>query len=158
MTIGVVSDTHIPVRVPKLPRALLRAFENVDLIMHAGDFVSFEAYEALRQVSRLEAVAGNMDDSEIIGTLPSRKEITVGGLTIGLMHGWGGPSDLPQKIRTQFSHDIDCIVFGHSHVPYNRKDGETLLFNPGSPAFNPNRTFGILTVENGDISGEIVYC
>ena len=158
MTIGVVSDTHIPVRVSKFPQALLRAFERVDFIMHAGDFVSFTAYEELRGISRLEAVAGNMDDSEIVGTLPSRKEITILGLTIGLIHGWGGPSDLPERMRAQFRQDIDCIVFGHSHMSYNKKDGKTLLFNPGSPVFIRNRTFGVLTIEDGEISGEIVPC
>ena len=106
----------------------------------------------------LEAVAGNMDDSEIVTALPSKREITIDGLAIGLMHGWGGASDLPRRIRTQFSSDIDCIVFGHSHVPYNRKDGHTLLFNPGSTVFAHNRTFGLLTVENGEISGKIVNC
>ena len=155
MIIGVVSDTHIPVRTSKIPQALMRALERVDLIMHAGDFVSFRAYEALRRLSRLEAVAGNMDDSDLVEVLPPKKEVTVDGLTVGLMHGWGGPSDLPERIRTQFERDMDCIVFGHSHRPYNRRVGRTLMFNPGSPAFAPNRTFGILTVENGDISGEI---
>ncbi|UCE20354.1 MAG: metallophosphoesterase family protein [Gemmatimonadota bacterium] len=158
MTIGVVSDTHIPVRVSQLPEALVRAFRKVDIIMHAGDFVSFEAYEALRQLSRLEAVAGNMDDSELVSLLPSKKEIAVDGLTIGLIHGWGGPADLPGRMRAQFSSDIDCIVFGHSHVPYTRKEGQTLLFNPGSPVFSPNQTFGLLMVENGVISGEIIPC
>ena len=39
MRIGVISDTHIPVRAKHLPAALFCLFENVDLILHAGDLV-----------------------------------------------------------------------------------------------------------------------
>ena len=158
MIIGVVSDTHIPVQAPRLPEEVVRAFGSVDLILHAGDLVSLSVYEELQQLARVEAVAGNMDDPEVAECLSDHTVLEVEGMTIGLTHGWGGPFDLPQRVRARFRPDIDCIVFGHSHVPYNNRDGKTLLFNPGSPVFSSDRSFGILTVQNGSLSGEIIHC
>jgi len=41
--IGVISDTHIPDKVGRVPEAILDAFKNVDLIMHAGDMVDLKS-------------------------------------------------------------------------------------------------------------------
>ncbi len=158
MRIGVLSDTHIPIRAPHLPKVVVETLANVDLIVHAGDFVTDEVYEELRQLSRLEAVAGNMDSQRLTELLPPQKTFVIDGLRIGLIHGWGGPWDLPQRVRTCFQADIDCIIFGHSHQAYNVREEKTLLFNPGSPVFSTNRTFGILHIEKGNIIGEIMSC
>jgi hypothetical protein len=157
MKIGVLSDTHIPTQAPALPLEVMRTLEHTDLILHAGDFVSVKVYEDLQQVAPVEAVAGNMDRPEVNRLLPAHREITVGGKTIGLTHGWGGPWDLPQRVCTRFRPDIDCIVFGHSHVPYYQKVGRTLMFNPGSPVSSVNRSFGLLTVDESGLSGEIIH-
>lgn len=37
MILGVLSDTHLPSRARCLPVGLLRALEQADLILHAGD-------------------------------------------------------------------------------------------------------------------------
>jgi len=157
MKIGVLSDTHVPTRASCLPKEVKQALHHVDLILHAGDFVSIEMYEQLQQLAPVEAVAGNMDRPEITRVLPSQREIEVTGKTIGITHGWGGPWDLPQRVCSRFRPDIDCIVFGHSHTPYYRKEGRTLLFNPGSPVSSSYRSYGLLTVEEGRISGEIIH-
>jgi len=34
-------------------------------------------------------------------------------------------------VMRQFN-DVDVIVFGHSHIPYIKMHGHTLLFNPGT--------------------------
>ena len=157
MRIGVLSDTHIPTRASCLPTEVKRAFEHVDLIVHAGDFVSIDIYDELRQLALVEAVAGNMDRPEITKVLPSQREIEVAGKTIGITHGWGGPWDLPQRVGSRFRPDIDCIVFGHSHTAYYNKEGRTLLFNPGSPVDSSNRSYGLLTVSEGRLSAEIIH-
>jgi putative phosphoesterase len=157
MKIGVLSDTHVPTRASSLPSEVIQAFQHVDLILHAGDFVSVEIYERLMRLAPVEAVAGNMDHPEISRMLPSQREIEVSGKMIGLTHGWGGPWDLPQRVCGRFRPEIDCIVFGHSHTPYYSKEGRTLLFNPGSPVSDSNRSYGLLTVDEGRISGEIIH-
>ena len=40
MLIGVISDTHIPDRSLKIPKAVFNVFYGVDMILHAGDLIS----------------------------------------------------------------------------------------------------------------------
>ena len=49
--IGVISDTHIPKRAPRVPNAALRLFEDVELILHAGDLSSLENPGAVKAIT-----------------------------------------------------------------------------------------------------------
>jgi hypothetical protein len=47
--------------------------------------------------------------------------------------------------------DVDCIIFGHSHIPYNEFKNNILLFNPGSPTDRRrNEFFSFGLLELGD--------
>ena len=50
MKIGVISDTHIPERFEHIPEVVLEAFEQVDMVMHAGDLVSLAVLDELKSV------------------------------------------------------------------------------------------------------------
>jgi hypothetical protein len=54
--------------------------------------------------------------------------------------------------------DVQAVVFGHSHVAMNEKINGVLYFNPGSPndVCAVERSYGILEVSGGNISGKIV--
>ena len=54
--IGVISDTHGLVR-PEVARA----FDGVDLILHAGDVGTAEVLKELSSIARVIAVRGNND-------------------------------------------------------------------------------------------------
>ncbi|HWR70206.1 MAG TPA: metallophosphoesterase family protein, partial [Dehalococcoidia bacterium] len=45
MRIGLLSDTHVPQAVTMLPVELERAFDGVDLILHAGDIFQSSALD-----------------------------------------------------------------------------------------------------------------
>ena len=49
-----ISDTHLEDEM--LPDAVIKLAGNADIILHAGDFVSTQAYAALAELGRLEAV------------------------------------------------------------------------------------------------------
>ena len=49
MLIGLISDTHIPDRARELPKNVISSFENVDLILHAGDLTSTKVIDELEQ-------------------------------------------------------------------------------------------------------------
>ena len=61
MLIGLISDTHIPDRARELPEKVIEAFENVELIIHAGDLTSPKVIEELENIAPVMAVQGNMD-------------------------------------------------------------------------------------------------
>lgn len=159
MKVGVISDTHISARDKGVPASLLNQLREVDLILHAGDLVVLEVLESLREVAPVEAVAGNMDGPDVREVLPPKRVISIEGLRVGLIHGWGSPLGLAERVLGEFERDVEVVVFGHSHRCWQRRLGETLLFNPGSAKrnfFSPFRSYGILTIEGHQITGEIV--
>lgn len=158
MKIGVISDTHIPRACPKLPAKIIEAFEDADMILHAGDLVEIKVLRDLEKLANTTAVYGNMDEPEVHRLLHEKEIIKVGGFTIGLIHGYGPAANIIDRIKGEFAEKVDAIVFGHSHVSVNLiKDG-ILFFNPGSPTdkiFARSNSYGILTVAD-EIKGEII--
>lgn len=162
MRIGVVSDTHIPLRANQLPAALFKILDGVDLLLHAGDLVEEKVLDELRILAPVEAVAGNMDPFYLVPLLGRKKVLDVAGYRIGLIHGDFGSDrhKTPLRAHGAFAGDnVHCVVFGHSHQPYCREEKGVLLFNPGSPT-DPRRepypSCGLLTTGE-KITGEILY-
>ncbi len=73
MRVGVISDTHVPAIARSLPAAVFEVFKGVDLILHAGDVVELSVLDELRTIAPVEAVAGNMDGSEVHLNLPLKR-------------------------------------------------------------------------------------
>jgi len=158
MIIGVVSDTHMPRRGKELPGALISGLERVDMIIHAGDITEMWVLEKLSQLAPVTAVAGNVDTPEVADALGYKKVLELEGTAIGIFHGHGRGCAAEERAYRAFS-GVDCIVFGHSHVPSSRKRGEVLMFNPGSPTDKrrqPRCSFGLLSL-NDRIDGKIIY-
>ncbi|CEH29349.1 phosphodiesterase [Aneurinibacillus migulanus] len=148
MRIGVVSDTHMPSRAKRLPEALVRGLQGVELILHAGDFTSPEVIVELETIAPIEGVAGNNDGEEIVSRFGRKKVLTYKGFRIGLVHGDGKSKTTERRAQDAFTEDeVDIIVFGHSHTPLMREVEGVLLFNPGSPTDKrrqPQFSYGIL--------------
>lgn len=159
MKIGVLSDTHIPGTAKDLPKVIYDEFKEVDLIIHAGDFVEMEFLKKLSGFKKTIAVYGNLDSSEVVNSLKAKEVIEAGGFRIGLIHGWGAPDGLIERIGAEFKGErIDCIVFGHSHRPMNETKNGILFFNPGSPTdkiFAPYNSYGMLEITD-KIVGKII--
>ena len=156
MKIGVVADTHSQ----EIPKQLLDDFKNVDFIIHAGDFCSFDDFKSFSQIKNVEAVYGNMDELKIRQLFPERQILQVEGLSIGLCHGYGPPDKIFETVQDEFKKDkVDAVVFGHSHYSLNKRVDGVLYFNPGSPNDTiraPYQSYGILEIKNGQIYGTIV--
>jgi len=161
MRIVVLSDTHQSHLTNDFVRMTESLLGNCDMIVHAGDFTSAEIYYYLKDVvpGGIVAVHGNMDPPELTKLLPHKKVFEVEGIKIGVMHGWGAPYDLEERLDREFASDVvDCIVYGHSHNPVNHKRGSVLFFNPGSPTdrhYAKENTVGYLTIQHATISGQI---
>lgn len=160
ITIGVVSDTHIPRRAKNLPEKLLKGLKGVDLIIHAGDFLKDYVIYELEEIAPVEAVAGNNDDDYIYDKLSVKKIINAGKFKIGIVHGNGSGSSTLKRAMAAFKDDkVDCVVFGHSHIPFNDTIDGVLYLNPGSPTDKRTQKFysyAILKVGDS-ISAEIIY-
>jgi putative phosphoesterase len=161
MRILVLSDTHIPRRAGELPRTVTDALEGVDLIIHAGDFTSMDLYHELRAFGPLKAVHGNMDDPELCEILPEKLIFDLEGRRIGLMHGFGAPYRLGDRVIRKFSEErIDLVIFGHSHRAQIKEISGTTLLNPGSPTdhyFATRQSFAMIEIGDFGIKPEIIY-
>ena len=133
MLIGLISDTHIPDRARELPKNVISSFENVDLILHAGDLTSTKVIDELEKIAPTIAIQGNMDRAAGI-MLPNAKVIEAEGLKIGIAHGEVYPrADTQQLLYLAKQLDADILVTGHSHQPKIEQIDGVLLLNPGSP-------------------------
>ena len=135
MLIGLISDTHIPDRARELPKNVISSFENVDLILHAGDLTSTKVIDELEKIAPTIAIQGNMDRAAGI-MLPNAKVIEAEGLKIGIAHG----------------------------EVYPRADTQQLLYlakqllNPGSPVVPrlADRTVMLLEINNKEVDVEVI--
>ncbi len=153
MKIGVIADTHIPDRTEHIPQAILNAFKQVDMVIHAGDMVDLQAIEELRSVcKKVVAVAGNMDRDSVKNKYPVKVMLDLEGFKVGVIHGWGARLPLRGVVKDAFKADNpDIIIFGHSHESMNERIGNTLFFNPGSAtdtSANYN-SYGIIEIKGG---------
>jgi putative phosphoesterase len=147
--IGVVSDTHAT-SFTQLPDQILRTLAEVDLIIHTGDFVARDVLDGLKQLGEVKAVQGNMDSEELKRILPEKELLEIEGKRIGIIHGWGSPHGIDDRVGGMFD-DVDIIVYGHSHYSQNEVKRGILFFNPG----RAKNSFGILTIDQ-EVSGEII--
>lgn len=151
ITIAVISDTHFTSIPRELPVEVGDALRSADLILHAGDFCSVEAYEVIREFGELRGVSGNNDASELFRRLPMRRYFRFGNFTAGMIHGhnFDGLTAL-QAVQRELAGAVDLAIFGHSHQSYCQWLEKTLLFNPGSPThrrWEPRSSYGVIRID-----------
>jgi putative phosphoesterase len=128
--VGVLSDTHLTTVTREFRSTVSTLFQDVEIIIHAGDIVTREVYEYLRNWD-VKAVRGNMDGFDLAALLPDKRVEVIEGRRIGIIHGKGPPYGIEQFVLSEFT-DVDLIVFGHSHTPTSSERGGVFLFNPGA--------------------------
>ena len=169
--IGLLSDTHIPLRTDKFPDVVFDDFKarKVDYLFHMGDFTSFTVYKKLIETfgnDKVVAVRGNMDfDSKLTQTLSERLEFTIYDFKVLMVHGMGGPNIIIKRLIKKLdllNSDYDLVIFGHTHRPVNEVSNGILFFNPGTTTPIDNKltvisSYGYLKISRDEIKPEIVY-
>jgi putative phosphoesterase len=136
MLIGVVSDTHGHTGNARQAARMLESLA-VEQVLHCGDIGSLAIVE-LVAAWPTHYVLGNVDDdpddfSEAIraagGTFHGRfGSLELGGTRIALLHG--DDTRLLRQTIAEGRHDLVC--HGHTHVAAERREGPTLVLNPGA--------------------------
>jgi putative phosphoesterase len=146
--IGVISDTHGLVR-PEVRRA----FDGVELILHAGDVGNAEVLKELRSIARLIVVRGNNDKGLWAKAIPETEVVRIGRVGIYILHNLneieGDPAD----------RNCQVVISGHSHRPSMERCGGVLFLNPGSAGprrFKLPTTVARLTIAGATVKGEII--
>lgn len=159
MQIAIISDTHLPRGLRRIPDACVERLAAADLVIHAGDFTRIPVLRELQSYCELIAVHGNVDEYDVRAELPETNQVEIAGATIGVIHDGGPANRRVERLRRRFP-DADAVVFGHSHQPLHERAPDGFqIFNPGSPTERrraPHHTMGIATVEHGRLTFELL--
>ncbi len=159
MKIGVIADTHIPDKCGHIPETILNAFKRVDMVVHAGDMVDLGAIDELKLICpKIVAVAGNMDSQAVMKKFPVKQIFEISGCKVGIMHGYGAPSNLIKVLKNAFKNEhLDVIIFGHSHKSMNEVIDGILFFNPGSATDHSLgcASYGIIEIKEKPAGGSL---
>lgn len=110
------------------------AVDDADVVVHAGDWVSVELLDALQaRAKRLVGVFGNNDGPQLRARLPEVARLELAGVKLAVVHETGTATGRERRCAAAYP-DVDVLVFGHSHIPWDSTAATGLrLLNPGSP-------------------------
>ena len=164
--IGLISDTHMPDRWKQLPQRVFEVFDNVDMIIHAGDVGELWVLDQLSRCAPVVAVHGNDETSEAEEALPYLCTLSIAGHRLVVTHAhypdraeelasrtnnW--QSHFDRRATFAKEHGAGICIFGHLHIPMVVEHQGIRLINAGAIASgNPwmrqlVQTVAILTLE-----------
>ena len=151
-----VTPGIIPQNKLDLPHSLWTAVEAADVVVHAGDWVDVALLDELeRRSRRLLAVHGNNDHGPLRERLPEVARAEIEGIRVAVVHETGDKSGREARCAARFP-DVDLLVFGHSHIPWDTTTPAGLrLLNPGSPTDRrrqPACTYATARVQGGRLA------
>jgi len=151
--VAVFADTHHSFKW--LPLAADR-LGKVDLLFHLGDF-AIDAERIAADLGNVPycSVRGNNDDGTVY---PERRIERVEDTWIMLIHGHKF-YNLYHMANTARDNHCVAVLFGHTHEPLLRADGEILIVNPGSlslPRSGSKPSCALLEVEGKDINVQMI--
>lgn len=160
ITVGVIGDTHVYEHgARRLPPEILDLFGRlgVGLILHAGDVNTAPVLRLLEEVAPTIAVHGNNDSADLCDALPAVVELTIGRFAFVLLHGHRART--ARTAARTFAGRVDCVVYGHSHIPKMEVEAGTLLFNPGSATerrWQPHFGLGLIRVTDERVEPDLI--
>ena len=153
MKIGLISDTHIPSMGAEPPSQVVRAFEGVDLILHAGHVEIASCIRWLERIAPVTATTSWLEGTgEALPRVNTIKVVEAENHTIGMCHelilkslgddvipgaiGRAFPpgESLPNALQGIFGKPVDIVVFGYTHEAMVETHQGVLFVNPGSPS------------------------
>lgn len=155
MKIVALSDTHL---AGEIPDEILCIIHDADIVVHAGDFNSMEAYDAINRASKkLIAVHGNSDSRTLMELLPEVERFEVDGIRFGIIHKGREYMDTTNMRYLALEMGVDVLIYGHLHRPIIEKT-DVLLVCPGSPTYPrmADPTMVELSIEKGNVTGRFI--
>lgn len=143
---AVISDTHGLLR-PEAERVI----GSCDVVIHAGDFDNQMLYHKLAIKQPLYAVRGNNDGSWA-ANLPLIKRFELGGIKLIMAHE---RTDIPMALGGE-----QVVIFGHSHMAYQKMEDGRLWLNPGScgyKRFTLPLSLAVLVIQDQAVKAEMVW-
>ena len=155
MRVGVISDTHGYMD----PRALL-LLQEVDHIIHAGDIGDYTIISELEQIAPVTRVRGNVDREGQSSRCSDVEILELAGFKKYLTHELKPPKTIQDPILHNLqSEDFKIVIYGHSHISYQKTWNDILFFNPGAACkrrFKIIPSIGLLLLKDSIVESELV--
>lgn len=150
-----IADTHLPKRAKELPAEVWDRVDAADVVIHAGDWVSVDHLDELESRAKLlVGVHGNNDHGVLRERLPLVARAELDGVRFAVVHETGAAKGREQRCAQEYP-DVDVLVFGHSHIPWDTTAENGLrLLNPGSPTDRrrqPYCTYMTAVADHGEL-------
>src|SRR3712207_1754019 len=124
-----MADTHVPKRARDLPPEVWAAVDAADVVLHAGDWVDVALLDALEaRARRLVGVHGNNDGPALRARLPEVARVELGGVRFAVVHETGDAARREARCNAAYA-DVEVLVFGHSHIPWDTTDRKSTRLN-----------------------------
>ena len=166
MRIGLLSDTRVPGVATEVPPQVTRAFEGVDLILHAGGIQAARVLDWLERIAPVKAV-GRVQGRQFETSTPFTLEtadnrvaeqhvLQLEGHTIGMVNSLDlhhlnddvfpgfiaarrfPEGDVSSQVESVFGTPVDIVVFGRTLEAMVEEHDGVLFVNPGSPTLPKN--------------------
>lgn len=125
-----LSDTH-----SYLDKKILEYASEADEIWHAGDIGDLKVTDALKKITPLRGVFGNIDNAEARTEFPLHNRFMCEEVDVWITHIGGYPGRYSPSIREELhANPPKLFITGHSHilkVQHDKKLG-LLHMNPGA--------------------------
>jgi putative phosphoesterase len=152
LKILLLSDTH-----GFIDEKILKYCHQSDEVWHAGDIGSIKVTDSIKEITKLRAVYGNIDDRSIRTEFPMDNEFTVENVNVWITHIGGYPNHYNNRIKDKLkSHPPKIFISGHSHilkVQFDKKF-DLLYLNPGAVGkygMHKVRTMLRFEIDNSDL-------
>jgi len=125
-----ISDTH-----SYIDDRIIHYAKNADQVWHAGDIGNIKVIDCLKEVSKVKAVYGNIDNKIIRNEYPENLRFKCEEVDVWITHIGGYPNRYNQKIKNKINDNPpDLFICGHSHIlkVINDKKLNLLHINPGA--------------------------
>lgn len=154
MRIGIISDTHDHrARTSRAVDALMD--HGAEALIHCGDLTGPEIVQECGLLPSFYVFGNNDFDKaglraamRAVGgvCLEYGALIELGGKRIAVTHG-----DLPSEFRRLLLLEPDYLLFGHTHVPMDERDGPIRQINPGALHRADEWTVALLDVDSDNL-------
>lgn len=154
MRIVVFSDTHHNI---SRARRVIGNIPGITGVIHCGD--------VLTDLEELKNIFPNIDFYSVPGNCDvfqgdCEKLLEIEGKKIFITHGHRHNVKSENEIEYPTIRDrgrelgVDIVIFGHTHIPYNRNWGDIIVINPGSIKYEG--TYGVIESDNGKLKTAIL--
>ncbi len=161
MDLLLLADTHVPRRARDLSPEVWDAVDAADVVLHAGDWVDVALLDALEaRARRVVGCWGNNDGPDLRARLPEVARAELGGVRFAVVHETGQAAGREARCAAAYP-DVDVLVFGHSHIPWDTvAPGGLRLLNPGSSTDRrrqPTGTYLTARAEGGSLTDVVLH-